>query len=433
MLNNKSYIGEESEIKYCVCAMIDLLGFSSHLEISSYDLRTSIGEQAVTRLENLELILQLIQDEKSKRPECYPLELNFQRINDAIFFSLDIDDILKPSVGSSVFHGISKAGEDEIFSKVDLNGIESFKKNYDSRIEIAIKPLIQFLGFISRIHVTLNKMESKDYFPGAKTVVSTGFRRQFKGDHFSANFALANSFQAENSLHGPSFYVDNAILHIISYNCYVRNLLRFAHFQFKKIAFDCFEENEEVYNSSSFEATFSKIYDIKLFRKNYQFRELNPSPITYLQNIDFLNPYLRNEKKPFLNNIYFKHIFNAIKIGFKRKDNQILKPPKSFLFNSFNDLSNDIGIINEFISTGKSITREKLKIEEFEKKYEDVNEEGKKKIKEFLEKETDIEFEEIDLDEIKTALYEFNDEVVNGLIPLIKGDIEQLDFNPEVY
>lgn len=34
---------EDEEVRYCVTAVLDLLGFSGHLEIAGNDLRTSIG------------------------------------------------------------------------------------------------------------------------------------------------------------------------------------------------------------------------------------------------------------------------------------------------------------------------------------------------------------------------------------------------------
>jgi len=41
------------DVKYNVTAFMDLLGFSSHLELSG-DLRTNIGQKAIERLQVLE-------------------------------------------------------------------------------------------------------------------------------------------------------------------------------------------------------------------------------------------------------------------------------------------------------------------------------------------------------------------------------------------
>ncbi len=262
-----------NDIKYCVCAMIDLLGFSNHLEVSGYDLRTSIGEHAVKRLENLETILQLLSYEKGRRPEYYPIAYHLQRINDAIFITMDLDDILKPSVGGTIFQGISTNNANSFISAEQMESFEEYQAAYNLRIQTAIEPLIKFVGFISRIHISLNKMEGQSFFPGAKTVISTGFRKPFKDDYFSANFALSNAYQAEKSLHGSSFFLENSILQIMSLNKYSQNLLRFAHFQFKNASFDCFNNNEGNNNSLTDAAIIPDSVDIKLFRKEYQFRQ----------------------------------------------------------------------------------------------------------------------------------------------------------------
>ena len=48
---------EDEGIRYCVTAVTDLLGFSSHLATAGNDLRTSIGRVAIKRLETLERAL----------------------------------------------------------------------------------------------------------------------------------------------------------------------------------------------------------------------------------------------------------------------------------------------------------------------------------------------------------------------------------------
>jgi len=423
---------KDTDIKYCVCAMIDLLGFSSHLEISGYDLRTSIGEQAVKRLENLETILQLLSSENNRRPDYYPNTYHLQRINDALFITMDLDDILKPSVGGTIFQGISTNNANSFVSSDETESFEEYQAAYNSRIQIAVEPLIKFVGFISRIHISINKMEGQSFFPGAKSVISTGFRRPFKEDYFSANFALSNAYQAEKTLHGSSLYLDNGILHMMSFNKYTKNLLRFAHFQFKKASFDCFDNSEDLFSSITDEANIPDAVEVKLFRKEYQFRQLNPSPLTYLQNLPEMIEYLDGVKSPDLSNIFYKHIFNAVKQGISRKKGDALKPPPSFLYNGTNDLSNDIGILYEFLSTGKSKTREDLKEKKnYEEHYARLNDEGKKKMKELMEQTVEIDLVQIDISECKNQLYSLSEEMLNGLMFILKGDIDQLDYKDE--
>lgn len=421
---------KEQDIRYCVCAMIDLLGFSSHLEISGYDLRTSIGEQAVKRLENLEKVLHLLNSEKERRPDYYPNDFHVQRINDTIFLTMDLDDILKPSIGGTIFQGLSANDSNKYFTEEQMETLEKYQSAYASRILIAIEPLIKFVGFVSRLHITINELEGQNFFPGAKTVISTGFRRPFMKDYFSANFALSNAYQAEKSLHGSSLYLDNGILQMVSFNKYAKNLLRFAHFQFKKASFDCFDNHEDVFSSSA-EANIPEVVEIKLFRKEYHFRQLNPSPLTYLQNLSLIMPYLTDEKKPDLSNIYYKHIYHAIKRGITRKKDGVLKPPPSFIFNGTNDLNNDIGILYEFLSTGKSKTREDLGEKKFNEENANVSEEGKRKIKELLNQEVEIDIEKIKIEDCKNQLFGMTEETLTGLMLMLDGDLELLDYRDE--
>jgi len=424
-------INKDHDIKYCVCAMIDLLGFSSHLEISGYDLRTSIGEQAIKRLENLEKVLELLNSEKDRRPEYYPDKFHVQRINDAIFLTMDLDDLLKPSIGGTIFQGITSSDSNQLFSEEQMESLEKYQSAYRSVIITAIEPLIKFVGFISRIHITINKLEGQNFFPGAKTVISTGFRRQFKEDYFSANFALSNAYQAEQSLHGSSLYLDNGILQMMSYNKYAKNLLRLSHFQFRKASFDCFDNSDDVFTTSAAITHIPEAVEIKLFRKEYQFRQLNPSPLTYLQNLPLLFEFLEDTKHPDLSNIFYKHIFNAIKRGIIKKKGEVLQPPPSFVFNGTNDFNHDIGIFNEFVTTGKSKTREDLLEQKFNEENKNVTEEGKRKIKELLEQEVEIDLEKIKIEDCKNELYNMSEEMLNGLMLMLDGDIEQLDYRDE--
>jgi hypothetical protein len=59
--------GNNPQVKYCVTAVIDLLGFSSHLETGGNDLRTNIGQEAIKRLQILEDALRLMNDVRNHR------------------------------------------------------------------------------------------------------------------------------------------------------------------------------------------------------------------------------------------------------------------------------------------------------------------------------------------------------------------------------
>src|ERR1700692_4149361 len=104
---------EGQEINYCVTAVTDLLGFSSHLEIGRNDLRTNIGREALNRLETLETSLKLMNAERESSAKEYPASFYQTRINDAIILSLDLPNFLTPSVGESAKRGYSQADLEE--------------------------------------------------------------------------------------------------------------------------------------------------------------------------------------------------------------------------------------------------------------------------------------------------------------------------------
>jgi hypothetical protein len=428
LIDNKK--NQENKIKFCVCAMVDLLGFSNHLEISGYDLRTSIGQQAINRLENLEKVLLQLSSEKSTRIEYYPENFHVQRINDAIFFSMDLDEALTPEVGQTFFQGVLS---DKLFPETQKETWEEYQSANSLKMNQLLEPLMKFMGLISRVHLSINKLEGENFFPGAKTVICSGYRKSFhsiKGDedYFSANFAMANTYSAEKLLHGANLYIDSSLLQLISYNKFAKNLLQFGHFQFKNASFDCFDNHENVFNLKA-ESIIPKPIELKLFRKDYQFSLLNPAPLTFLQNLPAINKYLCEELKADLTNIYYKHIYNLLRKGINGSKKKDIKAPPSFIFNGTNDLTNDIGILYEFLSTGKSKTRLELKEKKFQEENKNVSAKGKKEIRKLMDQTVEIELIKIKIEDCKESLYELNEETLTTLIEFIlEGNIEQLDY-----
>jgi len=82
----------DPQVKYCVTAVLDLLGFSSHLEVGRNDLRTKIGTEAIRRLQILEESLQLLQKDRAGYENGYPADFYATRINDSIILTLDLSD-----------------------------------------------------------------------------------------------------------------------------------------------------------------------------------------------------------------------------------------------------------------------------------------------------------------------------------------------------
>jgi hypothetical protein len=206
------------DIKYCVTSMTDLLGFSSHLEIGN-DLRTKIGQEAISRLQFIEDTISKFTDENQKHSEYYPKHLKYQRINDSLILTLDLPDLLTPTIGEIVKNGISAKEISEHFTEEELTTEETFLQAYKNKLTHSILELSQFIGLVSRIHAYLNRKETENYFPGAKTVISSGYRKSFmtkvkQEDYFSANFSFSNAYLAEQQLKGARLFIDNYILQI---------------------------------------------------------------------------------------------------------------------------------------------------------------------------------------------------------------------------
>lgn len=353
----------ETDIKYCVTALIDLLGFSSHLEVGAYDLRTNIGKQAIERLQFLEDALSLLEKEKSRYPHYYPEKFHVRRINDAVFFTIDLDKFLMPSVGQAIRRGTTVDELEDFFSKEELKDEETFLKGYKARVSLCVEPLCKFIGLVSRVYNYINKRERSYYFPGAKAVLATGFRKPFyskekhEEDIFSANFSLSNVYIAEPKLRGPFFYLDNYLLQLLAGHPYARNVLKYSLFVSKETVYDPFEEYEDIFFLPS-DYVISQPIEISLFRKPFVFRQVQAAPLSYLQMVPELMSYLTGEKEAQLDHT-FNRIYRSIKNGPSQDYMKNRKRPSSWLGVVRNDIEDDINIIPEFISTGKSETLEK--------------------------------------------------------------------------
>ena len=129
---------DKTSVKYSVSAILDLLGFSSHLEISSYDLRTNIGQQAVTRLECLDKAIALLTSEKDTYPDYYPDSFCIQRLNDSVLLTMDLDDIFIPSVGNTCFSGLAPNDISKYFTQEQMKDEETFLSSYNNRVPLNI-------------------------------------------------------------------------------------------------------------------------------------------------------------------------------------------------------------------------------------------------------------------------------------------------------
>lgn len=296
------------ETKYCVAAFLDLQGFSHHLEVGS-DIRTIIGQQAITRLRGLENAVKFLQDEQQNLSFFFP----FKRINDSIIFTIDLSDTLLPDIGDTYKAGLTIDEWKRLYDIQDDDSEEAFDKKYEKRRKEYTLPLLKFIGLISRIHQRINIEERKNTFPGIKTIISTGFRRRFFGidgneDSLSANFAFSNAYKAQESLRGAGLFVDNHIIEMMDADLRTTNIAKLA----------CLSYDQPIYSPLKDPKSFdrklveSEPEKVSLFRKTYHFRRVNPNPLTYLQFIDDLEN--RNDMYGFIiENIRVENIDDKIK------------------------------------------------------------------------------------------------------------------------
>jgi hypothetical protein len=287
-------VNSSDDVKYCVAAFLDLQGFSSHLEVSS-DIRTRIGQQAITRLEVLENGLDFLRNEQRK------ISLNFpnQRINDAIILTMDLHDALLPDIGQTFRAGLSEPEWERLYdikmTRLDTFPIQhgdsgqEFEEKYQKKRKEYTSSLLKFIGLISRLHQRVSYKDYDNNFAGAKTIVSTGFRRRFfssdgSEDYFSANFAFSNAYKAQESLHGAGLFLDNHIFEMMDAGSPVMNIARFACVSYERPVYsplrDDTEPNPKIVQSGPI--------PVPLFRKKYYFRRVNVAPLTYLQFVDEL-------------------------------------------------------------------------------------------------------------------------------------------------
>ncbi|MHB1195115.1 MAG: hypothetical protein ACYC6F_18990 [Longimicrobiales bacterium] len=432
---------ESPNVRFSVCAMTDLLGFASHLEISGYDLRTAIGEEAIQRLDNLEDALALVAAERASQSWAVPTGLTLQRINDSVICTMDLDDLLLPSIGQTTFRGTSASRLQEFFDLDMFDEPGAFVPVYEARLREALEPIHHFLGLVARLHLFIARRESEGLFPGARTVVSTGFRRPFgtadtATDTLSANFAFANVVSADRSLHGPHFFVDNNLISLSSRDRLSRNLLRFACFEWNEGTYDCLGDEPPGEGLHWTAATrISDLHLLTLFRRQYAFRRLNPSPLSFLQHLSLVRPRLSGASVERPSHPYLAHIVDAVRHGLSDDRVRSGRVPKSFLYGAANDLDCPIQEFAEILSSGDSPSRRYRHRRGAHEKSGHVelleNEEYVAALDTLDAEEVTIEAPQITPEEMGDMVWTLSEEALTGLLPFMGDDLSALRFPVE--
>jgi len=189
------------DTKLTITVVLDLLGFSQHLELGNNDIRTKIGNQAIERLSNLEKAISIIEAERNKHKDIFPSELFYIRINDSVILNIDLNDDFMPSIGNSSIEPGKFYMDTILTPSVDQN---ERSRLYKQSMNKKTLDVCLFIGLVARIHNYINQIESESNLPGCRTIISTGLRRVFlsnegEDDRLSANFSFSNAYLVSES------------------------------------------------------------------------------------------------------------------------------------------------------------------------------------------------------------------------------------------
>ena len=305
-----------SDVRWSCSAQLDLLGFSDHLIVANWDIRTQTGGQAIERLSSLEDAIRIFEREKNAYPELYPSELHYIRFNDALFLGIDVEFLAPPTGQTTLTGGYSI----DQLKKIDPQKGQTV---FEGTTAESGGDVAKFLGLVARIHKYINAREAEKSFPGCRTVVASGLRKCFKDrkgdpDFFSANFSVSTAYEAEKKgssagLKGNHLYVEGDVAMAISYckPCYA--ILGFSKFfrtdsslidpyQFK-------HKQEGTLFLPQRSWTVPEPITLDIMKKRLAFRRLNP---TVLTNLQLFKDYQRFAESPTKNNELEKWIGDSL-------------------------------------------------------------------------------------------------------------------------
>jgi hypothetical protein len=295
---------------------VDLLGFSNHLMVANWDIRTQTGGQAIERLSSLEEAIRLFEQEKAAYADLYPSGLlQYIRFNDALFLGIDVEYLAPPTGQTTLTGGYS---------------IDQLRKIYPQEGQTAFAgttaesggDVAKFLGLVARIHKYINVREAEKSFPGCRTVVASGLRKCFRNrkgvdDFFSANFSVSTAFEAEKmgssaGLKGNHLYVEDDVAMAISYcePCYA--ILGFSKFFRTDSLIDLYQYQHEQEGALFLPRgswTVPEPVTLDILKKRLAFRRLNP---TVLTNLQIFKDYQRFAIEPTKNGQFEKQISDSL-------------------------------------------------------------------------------------------------------------------------
>lgn len=308
---------KKEDTVFSITSHIDLLGFSSHLILGNYDIRSTIGAEAIERLKIIENAIDLFEKEKCKFPQIYPINKNlfYYRFNDSLFLGIDLREDIIPGIGNVNITGGGSISNFEKMTKEKLGSKNSSKKFYEFYAQEGIE-VAKFVGLVSRIHNFINTKERENNFPGCRTVISSGLRKKFidrsgKDDFYSANFSLANAYLTnkkgkKEGISGNGLYMEDNVARAIRYDEYCKSILSYSKFINKHEYADPYGDSYMLYDSN---LVLSEKKKITLFKKEFCFRNLNSNILAIFQLFPLLKKFLEGKKAP---NSYIENLVKSI-------------------------------------------------------------------------------------------------------------------------
>jgi len=342
-----------------ITAHIDLLGFSSHLILGNYDIRTKIGAEALKRLKIIEEAINLFEGERKEFPEIYPQKkyIRYFRFNDSLFMGMDLREDIIPVIGTvNITGGVSLKIYHKI-AKKELNEEKRTKKFYDFYAKEGFE-VAKFVGLVARIHNFINKKEKENNFPGCRTVIASGLRKKFvdrngNDDFLSVNFSLSNAYLTnkkgeKEGISGDNLYLDDNIARVIRYDEHCKSILSYSKYISKSEFTDPYEDYMTIYQDYF---SLAKREKVILFRKEFFFKQVNPNIFELFQLLPHLKKYLNGKKAP---NDFIESLINCIKKPappleeIQRKENRLkFYPLLSLIFNLDENLKETLSVFDK--------------------------------------------------------------------------------------
>jgi hypothetical protein len=289
-------------VRPSLTALIDLLGFSEHLALAKYDLRSAIGLEALRRLRFLEKTLSAIQEESDAGDALIPEGVRWARLNDSLLLQMDLPEEFTPDTGQMGFHQFPYEVAIERGRELGIDG--DLKRLHAEVLCPMGREVAKFIGLAARMHNYLNSLEWESHFPGCRTVIACGLRIPFQDrngedDFLAANFSLTNAYSVQErgsslGFRGPSIWFDDSVSVPISLDPISQNLLYFSQFvqtrkQFRR------HLPADVVDLRRKDLASPECIAAEIQRQEFTFTKLDPSAASNLQLVGEIDAVSSND------------------------------------------------------------------------------------------------------------------------------------------